>query len=129
MDYLISVIDDGQALAADSSSSATDDEMAAIDAFNDRLRADGHWVYANGLADPATATVIDNRGDAAIVTDGPFAETKEVIAGYSIWEVKSMEEAVAWVQRFPMCEGSEIELRPIFCYTPEEVSEIVAQPE
>jgi hypothetical protein len=55
MQYLVSVIDDTAGLA-------TTDEMAAIDAFNDRLMAQGHWVFAAGLAAPSTATVIDNRG-------------------------------------------------------------------
>ena len=55
MQYLVSVIDDGTGLA-------TPDEMAAIDAFNDRLRAEGHWVFAGGLGSPSPATVIDNRG-------------------------------------------------------------------
>ena len=56
MQYLVSVIADGTELARPG-------EMAAIDAFNDRLRAQGYWVYANGLADPSTATVIDGRGE------------------------------------------------------------------
>ena len=57
MQYLVSVIFDKAGLA-------TPDEMAAIDAFNDRLVAEGHWVFAGGLAAPSTATVIDNRGGA-----------------------------------------------------------------
>jgi hypothetical protein len=54
-----------------------------------------------------------------IVTDGPFSETKELVAGYSIWKVKSMEEAIAWVKRCPMTDDSEVEIRPIFSYSPE----------
>ena len=63
MQYLVSVIDD-------TTGSATGNEMAAIDAFNDRLRADGQWVFAAGLASPSTATVIDNRGEEPVFTDG-----------------------------------------------------------
>jgi hypothetical protein len=66
-------------------------------------------------------------GKDRIVTDGPFAETKELVAGYSIWQVKSMEEAIAWVKRGPMTDDSEVEIRPIFTYSPEEVNEIVSQ--
>ena len=55
--------------------------MVAIDAFNERVQAEGHWVFAAGLADPSTATVIDNRGDEPLFTDGPFVETKEWAAG------------------------------------------------
>ena len=64
MQYLVSVIYDTADLA-------TPEEMTAIDAFNDRLMAEGHWVFAAGLAAPSSATVIDNRGEEAIVTDGP----------------------------------------------------------
>ncbi len=64
MQYLVSVIHDQAGLA-------TPDEMAAIDVFNERLQAEGHWVFAGGLASPSTATVIDNRGAEALVTDGP----------------------------------------------------------
>ena len=56
MQYLVSVIDD-------TAGRATPDEDAAIDVFNDRLKADGHWVFAGGLAAPSAATVIDNRGE------------------------------------------------------------------
>src|SRR5687768_13369847 len=65
MQYLVSVIDD-------KSNSGTPDEMVAIDAFNDQLQAEGHWVFAGGLNAPSTATVIDNRGGEALFTDGPF---------------------------------------------------------
>jgi len=75
----VSVIDDTAGLA-------TPDEMAAIDAFNEGLQAEGHWVFAGGLAAPGTATVIDNRGGEAMVTDGPFLESKEYLAGLWIME-------------------------------------------
>jgi hypothetical protein len=71
MRYLVSVIDDKSGLA-------TPDEMAAIHAFNDRLVAERHWVFAGGLAAPNLATVIDNRGEEAVVSDGPFLESKEL---------------------------------------------------
>ena len=65
MQYLVSVIHDESDLA-------TSDEQAAIDVFNERLQAGGYWVFAGGLGVPGTATVIDNRGEEAVVTDGPF---------------------------------------------------------
>jgi len=73
MQYLISVIHDQASLA-------TPDEHAAIDVFNDRLQTEGHWVFGGGLASPSTATVTDNRGGEALVTDGPFLESKEYLA-------------------------------------------------
>ncbi len=79
MQYLVSVIDDTAGLA-------TPDEDAAIDAFNDRLNAEGHWIFAGGLAAPSSATVIDNRGEEAMFTDGPFLESKEHLAGFWIIE-------------------------------------------
>ncbi|HET9081796.1 MAG TPA: hypothetical protein VFO01_14965 [Trebonia sp.] len=60
--------------------------MAAIDAFNDRLMAAGHWVFAGGLAAPSSATVIDNRGEEAMFTDGPFLESKEYLADFWVRE-------------------------------------------
>src|SRR6266704_1909689 len=72
MQYLVSVIDDTAGLA-------TPDEMAAINTFNDQLKAEGQWVFAGGLAAPNSATVIDNRGEEAMFTDGPFLESKEYL--------------------------------------------------
>src|SRR6476659_2878115 len=87
MQYLVSVIADGTELAAP-------DEMAAIDAFNDRLRAGGYWVFANGLAEPSTATVIDGRGEEPLFTDGPFLESKEFLAGFWILEAPDLDVAL-----------------------------------
>ena len=87
MQYLVSVIDDTAGLA-------TPDEMAAIDAFNDRLQAEGHWVFAGGLAAPGSATVIDNRGGEAMFTDGPFLESKEYLAGFWIIEAADLDVAL-----------------------------------
>ena len=66
MQYLVSVIHDSASLA-------TPDEEAAIDVFNDRLQAQGHWVFAGGLAGPSSATVIDNRGEQALEQRPPAA--------------------------------------------------------
>ena len=87
MQYLVSVIFDNAGLA-------TPDEEAAIDVFNDRLQAEGSWVFAGGLAAPSSATVIDNRGGEAMFTDGPFVESKEYLAGFWIIEAAG-EDPVA----------------------------------
>src|SRR5580704_17650026 len=87
MRYLVSVIDD-------ETGSATPDEMAAIDAFNDRLEAEGHWVFAGGLAAPSSATVIDNQGAEPMFTDGPFLESKEYIAGFWVIEAADLDVAL-----------------------------------
>ena len=77
--YLISVL-------YDSTDLATAEEMAAIDVFNEQLQADGHWVFAGGLASPSTATVVDGRDGEPVFTDGPYLESKEYIAGFWIIE-------------------------------------------
>jgi len=95
MKFLVSVIDDGQAAAAGQSYSASEAEAAAIDTFNERLQAEGHWVYAGGLADTDTAKVVDNRGASATFTDGPFVESKEFVAGLWIWDAPDLDTALA----------------------------------
>jgi hypothetical protein len=88
MQYLVSVIDDN------TGGSATPTEAAAITAFNNRLEAEGHWVFAGGLGSPSTATVIDNRGGEAVFTDGPFLESKEYLAGFWIVEAADLDVAL-----------------------------------
>lgn len=105
MQYLISVIDD-------TTNSATPSEMAAIDAFNERLVAGGHWVFAGGLAAPATATVIDGRGGAPLITDGPFLETKEYIGGFWIVDAPDLDAALALAADGSRCCNRKVELRP-----------------
>ena len=97
-----------------------------MDRFNEELVKAGIVLVGEGLMPSSTGVRVRCSGKDRIVTDGPFAETKEVVAGYMIWEVKSMEEAIAWVNRSPMADDSEVELRPIFSFSPEEVSEIVS---
>lgn len=105
MKYLINVIDDATA-------SGTPDEMVAIDAFNDGLRANGHWVYAAGLTSPQDATVIDNRAEAGLVVDGPFVETKEWIAGFWIIDAPDRETALALATAGSNACNRRVEVRP-----------------
>ena len=99
----------------------------AMEQFNEELVKAGIVLAGEGLMPSSTGVRVRCSGKDRIVTDGPFAETKEVVAGYMIWEVKSMEEAIAWVKRCPMTDDSEVEIRPIFSFSPEEVSEIESQ--
>jgi hypothetical protein len=105
MKYLISVIHDQAGLA-------TPEEDAAIDVFNDRLQAEGHWVFAGGLASPNTATVIDNRGEEALVTDGPFIESKEYLAGFWIIEAPDLDVALRLGTEGSKACNRKIEVRP-----------------
>jgi hypothetical protein len=105
MQYLVSVIDD-------TPGSATPDEMAAIDAFNEGLQAGGHWVFAGGLAAPSSATVIDNRGEEAMFTDGPFLESKEYLAGFWIMEAADLDVALKLAAKGSKACNRKIEVRP-----------------
>ena len=105
MQYLVGVIDDKTGLA-------TPDETAAIDVFNERLQAEGHWVFAGGLAAPSTATVIDNRGAEAIVTDGPFVESKEYLAGFWIIEAADLDVALKLAAEGSRACNRKVEVRP-----------------
>ena len=98
MQYLVSVIFDAPDLA-------TPDEMAAIDVFNDRLKAEGYWVFAGGLGGPDTATVIDNRGSEAVFTDGPFVESKEYLAGFWIVDLASEARAYELAAQISLAPG------------------------
>ena len=105
MQYLVSVIHDSAGLA-------TADEMAAIDVFNDRLQADGHWVFAGGLGAPDTATVIDNRGGEAMITDGPFVESKEYLAGFWVMEAADFDVALKLAAEGSKACNRKVEVRP-----------------
>jgi hypothetical protein len=105
MQYLVSVIDNSTDLAAS-------DEMSDIDAFNDGLREDGHWVFAGGLGPPTTATVIDGRGKEAMLTDGPFAETKEWLSGFWIIEASDLDVALKLAAAGSKACNRRVEVRP-----------------
>jgi hypothetical protein len=105
MQYLVSVIFDAPDLA-------TPEEMAAIDVFNDRMQADGHWVFAGGLAAPDSATVIDNRGEAAMFSDGPFVESKEYLAGFWIIEAADLDVALKLAAEGSNACNRKVEVRP-----------------
>jgi hypothetical protein len=91
--------------------------------FNEELVKAGVLLAGDGLQPSSKGVRVRFSGKNRSVTDGPFAETKELIAGYWIWQVKSMEEAVAWVKRCPnpMNDDSDIEIRPFF--SPEDFGE------
>ena len=80
--------------------------------FNDRLQAEGHWVFAGGLASPNTATVIDNRGGEAMVTDGPFLESKEYLGGFWVIEAPDLDVALKLATEGSKACNRKIEVRP-----------------
>jgi hypothetical protein len=105
MQYLVSVIDD-------KTNSATPEEMAAIRAYNVGLQAEGHWVFAGGLAAPETATVIDNRGGEALFSDGPFVESKEYLAGFWVIEAPDLDAALKLAAEGSKHCNRKVEVRP-----------------
>jgi hypothetical protein len=105
MRYLVSVIHDQVGVA-------TPEEDAAIDVFNDRLQAEGHWVFAGGLASPNTATVIDNRGEEALFTDGPFLESKEYLGGFWVIEAPDLDVALKLAADGSKSCNRRVEVRP-----------------
>ena len=107
MQYLFSVIDDRHTIAEASEDSG---DVSAVDVFNDKLKADGHWVYANGLAAVEAATVIDNRGESPVVTDGPFVESKELVGGFVVLELSGFEEAIQTCRAYAGLLGGTLEI-------------------
>ena len=105
MQYLVSVLNDADTLA-------TSEEMAAIDVFNDRLQAEGHWVFAGGLGAPSSATVIDNRGGETMITDGPFLESKEHIVGFWVMEAADLDVALKLAAEGSKACNRKVEVRP-----------------
>ena len=96
----------------DQANLATPDEMAAIDVFNEGLQAGGNWVFAGGLGGPDSATVIDNRGGEAMVTDGPFLESKEYLVGFWILEADDLDVALRLATEASKACNRKVEVRP-----------------
>jgi hypothetical protein len=83
--------------------------------FNEELVKAGVMLSAEGLHSSAKGVRVKFAGGKSTVTDGPFTETKELIAGYWLWQVKSIDEAVEWMRRSPFRNGNEeVEIRPVF---------------
>jgi len=90
--------------------------LAEMGAYNEELAKAGIMLAGEGLHPSSKGKRVAFSGKDRRVIDGPFAETKELIAGFWLWQVKSMDEAVEWVKRCPnpMMSDSEIEIRPVF---------------
>ena len=101
--------------------------FAAMDLFTEELVKAGVFIAAAGLKNSAQAKRIVFEGQARTVIDGPFTETRELIVGFSIWEVRDMDEAVAWAKRAPSTGKGEMEIRPF--YEAEDLAEFVTPEE
>ncbi len=110
--YLISVHHTGEFPDV----SEPDAEMLAaferVGAFNDKLMANGNWVFAGGLMAPSTATVVDATGSDVLITDGPYAETKEQLGGFWVIEAPDLDAALAIGQDASVACQDAVEVRP-----------------
>jgi hypothetical protein len=117
MQYLFSVIDDETSTEPSRETTAgdsvdNDSVPSALDVFNERLQAEGHWVFAGGLGATDNATVIDSRGAAPVITDGPFLESKEHIGGLWIIEAADLDVALALAAEGSKSCNRKVEVRP-----------------
>lgn len=92
----------------------TEEMLAAMGKYNEELVDAGIMLDGDGLRPSSQGVRVRFSGDERTVTDGPFTETKELIAGYWVWKVESMDEAIEWLKRAPFQEGEELEIRPFF---------------
>jgi hypothetical protein len=90
------------------------EQLTAMGKFNEELVKAGIMLAGEGLHPTSKAKRVKYTVKGPSVVDGPFAETKELVAGFWMWQVRSMEEAVEWLKRCPMEEGDEIDIRPVF---------------
>ena len=84
----------------------------AVDAFNQKIVADGSWVFGGGLERPSTATVVDNSKGDNVVTDGPYLEAKELIGGFWVIEAPDLDAALALAAEASQACGGPVEVRP-----------------
>ena len=89
-------------------------ELAEMGKFNEELVKAGVMLAGEGLHPTSKAARVRFDGDKRTVIDGPFTESKELIAGYWLWQVRDMDEAIEWIKRAPFDGGTEIEIRPVF---------------
>lgn len=88
--------------------------LAAMGKYNEELVKAGIMLAGEGLHPSSKGKRVQFNGGKSVVTDGPFAETKELVAGFWLWQVRSMDEALEWLKRSPFDGGTEIEVRPVF---------------
>src|ERR671932_693727 len=88
--------------------------LEAMGRFNEELARAGVMLAGEGLQPSSKGARVRFEGDKRIVTDGPFAETKELVAGFWLWKVNSKEEAIEWLKRAPFGGGTEVEIRQVF---------------
>jgi hypothetical protein len=89
-----------------------EESFAETGAFNEKLRADGYWVFAGGLQPASTATVVDGQGETPVMTDGPYLETKEVIGGFWVIDAPDLDVALRLAAEGSKACRGKVEVRP-----------------
>ncbi|GAA1792470.1 YciI family protein [Nocardioides hankookensis] len=89
-----------------------EEAFAETDAFNEQLKADGYWVFAGGLQSASTATVVDGRGEAPVLTDGPYLETKEYLGGFWVIDAPDLDVALRLAAAGSQACRGKVEVRP-----------------
>ena len=89
-----------------------EEAFAATGAFNEKLQADGYWVFAGGLQSASTATVVDGQGETPVMTDGPYLETKEVIGGFWVIDAPDLDVALRLAAEGSKACRGKVEVRP-----------------
>lgn len=113
--YLLSVhgaFEEGDAYGAYGSEEEMNAAFEATGKFNERLQADGHWVFGGGLQPASTATVVDGTGGSAVTTDGPYLETKEHIGGFWVIEAPDLDVALKLAAEGSAACRAKVEVRP-----------------
>ncbi|MEJ7833852.1 MAG: YciI family protein [Nocardioides sp.] len=112
--YLISVPHDAEEAAT--LAAMAPEDMApmfeAVGRFNQKLQSEGAWVLAGGLMPPEQSTMVDNTGEAPIVSDGPFAESKEYLGGFWVIEAADLDAALDWAKQGSAACRGRVEVRP-----------------
>lgn len=88
--------------------------LEQMGSFNEELVRAGVMLAGEGLRPSSAGVRVRFDGERRTVIDGPFAETKELVAGYWLWQVKTLDEAIEWLKRAPFGGGTEVEIRPVF---------------
>ena len=112
MQYMLLIYDDEQAWAG-MDEAQRGQIFQAYGAYTEDMRQKGVFVAGDALQPTSTATTVRDRNGDRLVTDGPFAETKEQLGGYYLIEAESLDEAIEWAARIPSARGGTIEVRPV----------------
>jgi hypothetical protein len=115
MKYLFAIIGD-ESSYADRSPEEAQESMKAWDVFTTEVIDRGVHLGGEGLQPSETATTVRLEGGEHVVTDGPFAETKEQLGGYYLLECGDLDEAIAWAKKLPIADGWSVEVRPVMDY-------------